>query len=261
MRFPIYQVDAFAESVFAGNPAAVVPLDRWPADSALQAIAAENNLSETAFLVPAGERWELRWFTPVVEVDLCGHATLATAFVLSERLAPGRDVYEFITRKSGTLAVTREDGLLSLDLPARARREAERDAAVLAALGVADPVETLSAYAYMVVLDTEAQVRALAPDMAALARVGWPGVIVTAPGLESDCASRYFAPARGIPEDPVTGSAHCALVPYWAARLGRDTLLARQVSARGGVLRCRLDGDRVHMAGGAVLYMEGTITV
>jgi PhzF family phenazine biosynthesis protein len=274
LRFPIYQVDAFADAVFAGNPAAVVLLDRWLPDDRLRAIAAENAQPETAFVVPAppgapgGAGWELRWFTPRVEVELCGHATLAAAFVLSGMASEaggkaGGDGGHlvFATRRAGALTVAREGGLLTLDFPARPPRPVAPDPAILSALGVSDPVETLAARDYVVVLADEDAVRALRPDTAALARAGWTAAMVTAPGREADCASRFFAPAKGVPEDPVTGSAHCTLVPYWAARLGRDRVLARQVSARGGTLRCRLAGDRVLMSGRAALYLEGIIDV
>ncbi len=263
MRLPIYQVDAFTDAVFAGNPAAVVPLDSWLPDATLQAIAAENNLAETAFFVRRGAGHELRWFTPTEEVDLCGHATLATAFVLATVIEPGRSRWEFATRKAGSLTVTRDGDLFTLDFPSRPPEPmAAPPAGLLEALGGPAPVAVLKSRDLLVVYEDEAAVRALAPDMSALARLDAFAVCVTAPGTGGvDFVSRFFAPAGGIPEDPVTGSAHCTLIPYWAARLGKARMEARQVSARGGVLSCELAGDRVRIAGKAVLYLEGAIHV
>lgn len=263
MRLPIYQVDAFTDRVFAGNPAAVVPLDSWLPDDRLQAIAAENNLAETAYVLRAGDAFELRWFTPTVEVDLCGHATLATAFVIATLLEPGRDRLEFVTRQAGTLSVTRDGDLYTLDFPSRpAAPVASPDPALAAALGGAAPAAVLAGRDYLVVYENEEAVRALAPDMAALAKLDRYAVCATAPGRNGvDFVSRFFAPAQGIPEDPVTGSAHCTLIPYWAERLGRTALAARQISLRGGELSCELAGDRVKIGGKAVLYLEGSITV
>lgn len=261
MRLPIYQVDAFTDAVFGGNPAAVVPLERWLPDPVLTAIAAENNLSETAFLVPAGEGFELRWFTPTVEVDLCGHATLASAFVVCTLLRPGRTRVAFTTRKAGTLTVEREGERLVLDFPSRPPGPVDADPALLPGLGGAAPIEVLSSRDYLVLYPDEAAVRALEPDFRILNHLD-RAVIVTAPGSGGiDFVSRFFAPTHGIDEDPVTGSAHCTLVPYWAKRLGRARLEARQVSRRGGALSCELAGDRVRMAGGAVLYLEGVLHV
>ena len=256
---PLYIVDAFADRPFAGNPAAVVPLEEWLPDAVLQAIAAEHNLSETAFVVaePAGLR--LRWFTPTIEVALCGHATLATAFVLAtERgLAPP---FAFRTR-SGELRVTREGGLFVLDFPANPPAPADAPPGLAEALG-ASPREVWKARDWIAVFDDAATVRALAPDHARIAAL--PGetsrLIATAPGDGgADVASRYFAAKIGIPEDPVTGAAHVQLVPLWAARLGRDRLTCVQVSRRGGVLHCRLAGERVLMGGAARLYARGEI--
>lgn len=260
-RLPIYQVDAFADRLFGGNPAAVVLLETWLPDDRLLAVAAENNLSETAFLVPRGGAWDLRWFTPAAEVDLCGHATLAGAFVLHARgEATGTCVFE--TREAGTLRVAREGEVFVLDLPSRPAGPVSADAAILTALGLRGAAATLAGRDYVVVLEEAAAVRALVPDMAALAKAPWDGVIVTAPGDEPgiDFVSRYFAPALGIPEDPATGSAHCTLAPYWAGRLGKAALEARQVSRRGGALGCRVGDGRVLVSGRAVLYLEGTIT-
>jgi PhzF family phenazine biosynthesis protein len=266
MRLPIYQIDAFASRIFAGNPAAVVPLDAWLPDAQMQAIAAENNLSETAFFVSddvegrAG--WHLRWFTPKFEVPLCGHATLASAWLISERLAPGTTPIRFMS-KSGVLTVTRDGDVLTLDFPARPPFDWPREpiAALAAALG-RTPRETYrSPRPVMCVFDDEDDIRAIAPDMAALVRDIGVAVLVTAPGRDCDFVSRYFAPHGGIPEDPVTGSAHCVSVPYWARRLGKTKLLARQLSARGGELACEDRGTRVLISGRAALYMEGAITV
>lgn len=262
MRFPIYQVDAFTDVLFGGNPAAVVLLEEWLSDDRLLAVAAENNLSETAFLVPARTGWELRWFTPTDEVDLCGHATLASALALHAR-GERPDAYVFETREAGTLQVTHDGDRFFLDLPLRPAEPAPVDAEVLAALGLRRAADTLAARDYVVVLEEAAAVRMLEPDIAALARLRWMGVIVTAPGDDPgiDFVSRYFAPAVGIPEDPVTGSAHCTLAPYWSKRLGRSVLEARQVSRRGGALGCRVDGGRVLVSGRGVLYLEGMIRV
>jgi PhzF family phenazine biosynthesis protein len=265
MRLPIFQVDAFASEVFRGNPAAVCPLETWLPDATMQAIAAENNLAETAFFVRTGpEQYHLRWFTPEVEVDLCGHATLASAAVLYEKLGLDAPAVTFDTR-SGALVVTRDAGAYTLDLPARQPRPLPRDRQVAVALG-GEPSELWLARDCMAVYETEAEVRALSPDMAKVKALGVFGFIATAradPALSpgADFVSRFFAPGAGVAEDPVTGSAHCTLVPYWADRLGRTTLEARQVSRRGGALRCVLDGDRVRMTGHAVCYLEGTITL
>jgi PhzF family phenazine biosynthesis protein len=259
MRLPIYQVDAFAPRVFAGNPAAVVPLDSWLPDATMQAIAAENNLAETAFFVRRGEEYDLRWFTPAVEVDLCGHATLASAQVLFTRLGVRAESVRFHTR-SGALTVTREGGRLALDLPARSGRSVAPSAALARALGAAI-VEQHQARDSMAVLADEAAVRALDPDFAAIKALDTFAVIVTAPGRGCDFVSRFFAPRQGIDEDPVTGSAHCTLVPYWARRLGRAKLFARQVSSRGGELWCEDRGERVIVAGDCRMFLEGTIEV
>jgi PhzF family phenazine biosynthesis protein len=261
MEIPIYQVDAFARGVFTGNPAAVCPLRSWLPDATLQAIAMENNLSETAFFVKQGANYHLRWFTPGVEVDLCGHATLAAAWVIFEKLEPGRPEVIFQTL-SGELRVTRKLDLLALDFPARPPEPVQATPALLAALGGC-PREVWAARDYMVVYETEEEIRALAPDMGLLAQIDRFATIVTAPGEPGDhpCdfVSRFFAPAQGVAEDPVTGSSHCTLIPYWAGRLGKHRLLARQLSRRGGELLCELLGDRVSIAGRAALFLEGVI--
>ena len=259
MKLPIYQVDAFTGTLFHGNPAAVVILDAWLPDHLLCAIAAENNLAETAFVMRGAEAWSLRWFTPTVEVDLCGHATLATAHVLFSRGLCTKSPIAFDT-KSGRLSVDRKDDLYVLDFPARPGTPVPVYADIVAALG-ATPRAVLRARDLMAVFDSEAEVVALEPDMARLAALDAFAVIVTARGESADFVSRFFAPAAGIPEDPVTGSAHCTLTPYWAQQLGRNELHARQISARGGELYCRLDGDRVRIAGRAVDYLEGHIQI
>ena len=259
-EIPIYQVDAFTSERFRGNPAAVCPLTSWLPDELLQNIAAENNLSETAYFVPNGEGFELRWFTPACEVELCGHATLASAYVLFEELGFAGDVLRFRTRYRGEVSVTRRGKLLTLDFPANPALPVARNPELDAALG-AQPTELLqTADTYLAVYDDRAAVAALTPDMARLA-ASTSYFIASAPGEEEDFVSRFFAPNVGIPEDPVTGSAHCILVPYWARRLGKDRLLARQISRRGGELHCTLKGDRLDIAGRAVLYLRGTIWV
>jgi len=259
MDLKIYQIDAFTDKVFGGNPAAICPLTAWLDDAMLQSIALENNLSETAFIVPEGDGYRLRWFTPAIEVDLCGHATLATASLLLDRLEPARDNVSFETR-SGTLTVKRSDGMLAMNFPSKPPQPVTAPAALDSALGIV-PDEVLDARNYMVVYDSADTVRSLDPDMNGLLSLG-RGVIATAPGDNGfDCVSRYFAPFAGIPEDPVTGSAHCTIVPYWSAKLGKKDIQAYQASKRGGVLHCRDEGDRVTIAGRCAFYMEGTIHI
>lgn len=263
-KLRLYQIDAFTNARFGGNPAAVVPLERWLDDTVLQAVALENNLAETAFFVPADGGFHLRWFTPSVEVELCGHATLASAFVLFTELEPGRDAVTFATR-SGPLHVRAADGRLVMDFPRwqLAEAGAALRGTVAAVLG-APPRELYTTAAgtnLFAVFDAAAQVRALAPDMRALAALG-KGAIVTAPGEETDCVCRYFAPSFGIDEDAGTGSIHCALTPYWAGRLGKPAIHSRQLSRRGADLYCALEGEqRVSIAGNAVKYLEGWIEV
>lgn len=259
MKLSMWQVDAFTSRVLAGNPAAVVPLEAWLDDALMLAIAAENNLSETAFLVHESAGWRIRWFTPAIEVELCGHATLASAHVLMNHLEPGRDGVTFASR-SGPLVVTRQGERLALDLPAYPCRRIDTPRLLVEALG-AEPTEAWLGVKMMAVFEREAQVLALAPDMEKVKRIEAFGVIATAPGERSDCASRYFVPQAGVPEDPVTGAAHCQLVPYWAKRLGKPKLYARQVSRRGGELWCEDRGERVTLAGHAVDYLQGTIEV
>ena len=262
MRIPLYQVDAFTSRLFGGNPAAVCPLAEWLPEATMQAIAAENNLAETAFFVAQGAGYLLRWFTPTVEVELCGHATLASGYVVTHILTPDRHSVRFNTLKAGPLEVRRADDLLAMDFPAWPPEARPADARILAALGK-PPVESFVACGRTLAVYERAQdVAALRPDFAAMRQVPGANAIVTASGGDGvDFVSRYFAPNHGIDEDPVTGSAHCVLTPYWAGRLGKQELRARQISARGGELACTLRGDRVTLAGRAVLYLEGTITV
>lgn len=262
MELPIYQVDAFATGVFTGNPAAVCPLASWLPSETMQSIAAENNLAETAFFVLVGPgRYHLRWFTPAVEVDLCGHATLASAYVVFQFLETSLDRVTFDTM-SGPLTVSRDGSRLSMDFPARPPEAVRPAPGLLAALG-GNPKWVLAARDYLVVYETEAEIHALQPDMAGLSAIDRFAVIVTAPSSTSgaDFVSRFFAPAQGVPEDPVTGSAHCTLIPYWAERLGKRELVARQVSKRGGTLFCASNGERVSIAGEAALYLRGSITI
>jgi len=261
LRVPIYQVDAFTSDVFSGNPAAVCLLENWISDSILQAIAAENNLSETAFVVPEKDGFELRWFTPTVEVALCGHATLASAYVIFELKGWGEKTLSFQTRKSGRLLVEKRNGLFEMDFPSRPPTGKSFPGDLVKILGAA-PLKVLSSEEdTLVVLDAEQSVRELKPDLTALSGLDCRGVIVTARGEKADFVSRFFAPAVGVPEDPVTGSSHCVLVPYWADVLGKKNLHALQVSRRGGELFCRDRENRVSIAGNAALYLEGTISI
>ncbi|THB71606.1 MAG: PhzF family phenazine biosynthesis protein [Desulfovibrio sp.] len=263
MEITLYQVDAFTDKVFGGNPAAVCPLDEFLDVGLMQQIAAENNLSETAFFVKNKDRFDLRWFTPEFEIDLCGHATLASAFVVLDLMGHTDDRIHFDT-KSGPLTVTRDNGLLRMDFPARPPKEYEAPAKLLKGMGNPAPKEILASRDAFLVYEDVDQVRELAPEFPMLVDLDVMGVIATAPGEPGsgvDFVSRFFAPSAGIDEDPVTGSAHCTLIPYWSERLGKNHLTAHQVSARGGVLDCTFEGDRATMAGQAVLYMKGIITL
>ena len=261
-EIPIYQIDAFTSQRFRGNPAAVCPLEEWLPDELLQAIAVENNLSETAYFVPDGDGYQLRWFTPGCEVELCGHATLASAYVLFEELGHRRESIRFRTRHRGWVSVSRDGDRLTLDFPASPARPVEMDPALSAALGAAPRELLRTRDTCLAVYPDRAAVEAIDPDMAGLLALGsHPYVVVTAPGSDEDFVSRFFAPAAGVPEDPVTGSAHCVLVPYWAERLEKADLFARQISRRGGELRCSLRGERVWISGSAVRYLKGTIWV
>ena len=265
MQLPIYQADAFTSELFKGNPAAYIPLTRWLDDALMQQIAAENNLAETAFTVPAGHGFELRWFTPGEEVPLCGHATLVTAHLLWSELGFTGPEIHFFTR-SGELVVRKEGALLALDFPAQQNREIELDDRYAAALG-ATPLRALEVAGsndqLMVEFASAEEVATLAPDMRATASLPYKGVICTAPGDGHDCdfVSRFFAPAIGVDEDPVTGSAHTRLVPFWAGKLDRTSLKAKQISPRGGELDCELKGDRVIMRGRAVTYLRGQVSL
>ncbi|MBV9406715.1 MAG: PhzF family phenazine biosynthesis protein [Acidobacteriaceae bacterium] len=261
MELPIFQVDAFTSAVFSGNPAAVCPLEEWLPEQTMQAIAAENNLAETAFFVRNGGpgRFHLRWFTPACEVDLCGHATLASANVLFEELNEPGDTLRFET-KSGELVVRRDGDRLAMNFPARPPDPVTADPALARALG-GRPLEILAARDYLVRYGSADEVSALQPDMEALKKIDRFAFIVTGPGEDCDFVSRFFAPAKGIPEDPVTGSSHCTLVPYWAKELAKTTLHARQISPRTGELFCKMLGDRVEIAGYAALFLRGRIQI
>jgi PhzF family phenazine biosynthesis protein len=258
MKLPYFQVDAFTSRRFHGNPAGVCPLPAWLNDVTLQNIAAENNLAETAFFVARGSGYELRWFAPEVEIDLCGHATLASAFVLFSELGLSGNSVTFQSM-SGPLTVTRQGDVLTLDFPSRPPGPCTVPPALIAGLGK-KPIEVLKARDYFALYAAEADVRSLQPDFAALRTLDQK-VIVTAPGSDCDFVSRFFAPTAGVPEDPATGSSHCTLIPYWSQRLGRTELFARQLSRRGGELFCRLGGERVFIGGKAVLYSRGLIEI
>lgn len=257
MKIRLFQVDAFTETLFKGNPAAVCPLDSWLEKRLLQAVATENNLSETAFFVKRDEHYELRWFTPKAEVDLCGHATLASAYIILNHLDPSSNIVHFHT-KSGLLSVARHGDLLVMAFPARPGIPCKAPEGLLEGLGV-QPVECLLSRDYLAVVDSEDTVKAIAPAMDKLASLDCLGVIISARGTKSDFVSRFFAPKVGVPEDPVTGSAHCTLIPYWAERLGKQRLHALQLSERGGELFCENLGDQVTIAGRAIVFLEGMI--
>jgi len=254
MKIKQYQVDAFASRAFEGNPAAVCPLQSWLDDGLMQSIAEENNLSETAFFVPSAQGYQLRWFTPAREVDLCGHATLATAHVIFDILGYTKQTITFATR-SGELTVRKKGRQLQMDFPASPPAPCATPEVLAKALGH-QPVEVLAAEDYIAVFDSEATIRAIQPDLSLLSQLDLRCVVITAPGTEFDFVSRCFGPKYGIPEDPVTGSTHCELAPYWARRLGKTVLSARQVSKRGGTLTCELQADRVLLTGSAVTVME-----
>ncbi len=264
----IYQIDAFASRVFEGNPAAVVPLEKWVDDTLLQAIAAENNLAETAFTVPNGDDWEIRWFTPTAEVALCGHATLAAAYVLIKHQGYSGSVLTFKTRQSGELTVERlENDLLAMSFPAIAVEDSDQLENIIEALGAIPDSVKFGRYSpdqidYVAIFDSEDTVRSLSPDLTKFAQLGSRGIIATAPAKSFDFVSRYFAPNFGIDEDPVTGSAHCLLTPYWSNVLGKQSMQARQISSRGGDITCTMiNNGRVILAGYAVDYLIGEIFV
>ena len=260
MQVKLYQIDAFTDKVFGGNPAAVCPLDSWLPESTMQQIAMENNLAETAFFVRNQDRFDIRWFTPEVEVDLCGHATLATAYVIFQLQNFAGSVLEFNSR-SGLLSVTRNGDFLTLNFPVDTPLRATAPEGLIAGMGL-QPAEIHKGKTdYMLVYSTPEEIESLNPDFGKLARISARGIIATAPGHDVDFVSRFFAPQSGISEDPVTGSAHTTLTPYWAARLGRTVLSAIQLSKRRGTLQCRLAGDRVEITGQARAYMSGCIEI
>jgi PhzF family phenazine biosynthesis protein len=258
MRY--YVVDAFSSQLFKGNPAGVCVLAEWPGDELMQSIAAENNLAETAFIVPRADHYDLRWFTPETEIDLCGHATLASAFVVDNFVEKGAGVIRFAS-KSGPLSVTKKGGLYEMDFPARKPMRIELTPGITRATGL--PV--LEAYAsrdLILLVESERLVSGFCPNFELLKQLhGYLGIVITAGGAEADFVSRFFAPAAGIPEDPVTGSSHASLIPLWAERLGKDKLVARQLSRRGGTLFCENCGARVKIAGEATLYLQGELII
>jgi PhzF family phenazine biosynthesis protein len=258
MRIPIYQVDAFTKKIFGGNPAAVCPLKSWLPEKTLQAIAAENNLSETAFFVRTNGTFAIRWFTPLVEIDLCGHATLASAHVIFEHLGLKAKEVVFRSRKSGRLRTLKKGNRLYLDFPAQEAIPVEAPAALVNGLG-RKPREVFKGRDYMALFDEEADVAGLEPDFTELVKLDAVGIIATARGGTIDFVSRFFAPQVGVPEDPVTGSSHTQLIPFWAHRLKKRRLHAYQVSKRGGELFCEHHGDRVLIGGRAVTFMTGSI--
>jgi PhzF family phenazine biosynthesis protein len=264
MRIPLFHVDAFANQPFRGNPAAVCPLQEWLDDELLRKVATENNLSETAFFISRGDHYDLRWFTPRCEVKLCGHATLASAYVVLNLLQPGLRAVRFETRRSGALTVSKDGEMFAMDLPALfGKTRAHPPEGLIDALGPGPCPSALLEVndTYIAVYDTQAAIQNIRPDFAKLEELHPFAVAVTAPGEESDFVSRYFAPSYGIPEDPVTGSAHCALTPYWAERLGMTHLYARQVSERGGELWCEMAGARVILKGNAVFTLQGALQI
>ena len=262
MNIQIFQVDAFTRNAFSGNPAAICPLEDWIDAELMQKIAFENNLAETAFFVKKDDVYEIRWFTPAVEVNLCGHATLGSAFVIFDCLKLEAEKVNFYSTRSGDLSVEKQGDRLILDFPRYGVNEIEIDAALVEAVGK-KPLQTWETQGNMVLMlfEKESDIAEIAPDMSLLAKIPFDEVIVMAKGSESDFVSRMFAPRIGIPEDPVTGAIHCSLIPFWAERLGKETLYARQISARGGELFCELKGERVKIGGNATLYLKGEIYI
>lgn len=257
MRIPLYQVDAFAESLFKGNPAAVCPLQEWLTGEVMQKIAAENNLSETAFFIREDNSYSIRWFTPLAEVDLCGHATLASAHIIFNYLGYNNSQISFQS-KSGELLVKKAEDLIVLDFPSARLRKTDQQDALEEALG-ANILELWEDTDYLALLGSEDEVQGLKPDLRALLKFGIRGVIVTAEGSETDFVSRFFAPGVGIDEDPVTGSAHTMLIPFWSEKLQKTEMMAKQISERGGMIYCRQLGERVEIGGRAITYLEGEI--
>ena len=261
MKLTIYQVDAFAETVFQGNPAAVVPLEDWIEEGLMQKIAMENNLSETAFFVKSDMGYHIRWFTPEYEIDLCGHATLASAYILKNFVEPHLAEINFTTQKAGQLKAMAKDGMYTLDFPSRMPQSCKAPDQLLKSLNITTAVEVLKSRDYFVVLPNEEAVKNTEPDFTLMKDLDTIGVIVTAKGQSADVVSRCFYPGLGIQEDPVTGSAHCNIVPYWSEKLGKTKLFCKQLSPRGGNLHCELEGDRVLMSGNCVLFLEGEINL
>ena len=261
MKISIYQADAFTDELFGGNPAAICPLDNWLPDEVMQKIAIENNLAETAFFVKTNNGYKLRWFTPEYEIDLCGHATLASAHILFTELGYKGNTINFETIKAGILSVTKEGDKYAMDFPSRPAIHIEPPIGLAEALSEKQPIEVLRSRDYFLVYENEDDITEIVPDFFALSKMDTVGVIVTAPGKNVDFVSRFFAPGAGIPEDPVTGSAHCNLIPYWADRLGKNQLHAYQLSARKGELWCELVGERVIIKGKAVTYLKGEIFI
>jgi PhzF family phenazine biosynthesis protein len=260
MKNRIYQVDAFTDKVFSGNPAGVCPLEQWLPDDILQKIAMENNLSETAFYVKKGDHYELRWFTPTVEVDLCGHATLASAYVLFNYEGHNGNIITFDSPRSGLLRAKKDGDLITLDFPTDVYRKIDLFPALVAGFRET-PVEAYQGKTdYLVVFENEEQIRNMVPDFGVIGKLPVRGVIATARGIECDFVSRFFGPQSGVDEDPVTGSAHTTLTPYWAGVLGKTTLSAIQLSSRRGYLQCRLLGDRVEISGKARIFFSGTLS-
>ena len=259
MTIPIYQADAFTDQLFGGNPAAICPLDEWLPEETMQKIAIENNLAETAFFVKNETGYKLRWFTPEYEIDLCGHATLASAHILFTQLGFAGNEIHFETVKAGTLTVKKDGDKYTMDFPSRPPIHIEPPIGLVEALGEKQPLEVLRSRDYFLVYESEEDIKDISPDFYALSKMDTVGVIVTAKGKKADFVSRFFAPGAGIPEDPVTGSAHCNLIPYWAEKLGKDKMHAYQLSARKGELWCELHGDRVLISGKAVTYLKGEI--
>jgi len=261
MKLKIYQVDAFTDKVFSGNPAAVCPLDNWPDDSLMQKIAMENNLAETAFYVKTGNEYQIRWFTPTVEVDLCGHATLAAAFVLFNFENHREAEIRFHSPRSGELIVTKQGDFLTLNFPTDTFEPVELTSELTAGFNIM-PVEAYKGKTdYMLVFENESQVKELIPEINLIGKIVARGIIITAPGDTADFVSRFFAPQSGVNEDPVTGSAHTTLTPYWAKRLGQKELSAIQLSSRKGWLNCKYLNERVEISGQARLYLKGEIDV
>jgi PhzF family phenazine biosynthesis protein len=261
MIFTQYQVDAFTDKIFHRNPEAIIPLKEWPDEQLLQKIAMENNLIETAYFIKNENGYHIRWFTPEYEIDLCGHATLASAFIIKNYVEPGISEIVFSTQKAGVLKATANNGLFTLDFPSRIPQPCPIPELLLKSIGVTVAVEILRSRDYFVVLENEADVRNAMPDYTIMKELDTIGVIITAKGNDSDVVSRCFYPGAGIPEDPVTGSAHCNIVPYWANKLNKNKLFCRQISERGGDLWCELKGDRVLMSGNCVLFMQGSIEI